>query len=105
RAIFHLTGKLDSCTSTSIQMSGTVINDETDVRVYDCRQASNSGASYTCNAADWTSANQPACTSAEVDLLDAQNPMPTTTATFTLVKLGALSATNIDCPYVRTHLP
>ncbi|HEX7480794.1 MAG TPA: EGF domain-containing protein, partial [Polyangiales bacterium] len=46
RAIFHLTGKLDSCTSTSIQMSGTVINDETDVRVYDCRQASNSGASY-----------------------------------------------------------
>lgn len=102
RAIGHLEGTLTSCS----RIVGKVINDKTEGRVHSCtqlRMADWDTLDITCRKADWQEARK--CTDVQIEFLDDQDQTSNATADFESVKLGELSATDIDCAAVRSALP
>jgi hypothetical protein len=102
RSIGYLDGKIESCG----RMTGKMITEKTEGRVHSCtvlRTMDWDSVDVTCSAKDWANARH--CTPDQVKFLDEQDQTTDVSATFELVKLGGLDATNIDCAAVRSNLP
>lgn len=102
RVIGHLEGTINSCA----RLTGKVVNDKTEGRVYSCavlRTADWDKLDVTCNKQDWASARR--CTPEQADFLDDQDQTSRSEADFEMVKLGDLNAMDIDCEAVRKALP
>jgi hypothetical protein len=102
RSIGHLEGRIESCG----RLTGKVISESTEGRVHSCtvlRMADWDSYDVTCTDKDWKAARR--CTDEQVKFLDDQDQTATAEATFELVKLGEVDATDIDCAAVRKALP
>lgn len=104
RVVTHLDVTIQACG----RLTGSVFNDLTEGRVHSCIQVAESkwNVEQRCTAADWANDddNVP-CSAEQVQFLDEQDQSQESEATFELVKLGGLDATDIDCAAVREKLP
>jgi hypothetical protein len=102
RSIGYRQGRIENCG----RLSGKLITEKTEGRVHSCsvlRMAEWDAYDVTCNAKDWSNAHH--CTEEQVKFLDEQDQTTSVSATFELVKLAGLDATNINCAVVRDTLP
>ena len=102
RSIGYLEGRIESCG----RLTGNLITEKTEGRVHSCsvlRDDAWDTVDVTCNASDWDAARR--CTDVQKEFLDGQDQASSVSATFELVKLGPLDATDINCAAVRADLP
>lgn len=104
RVVTHLEGKIEACG----RLTGKVLNDKTEGRVYSCIQVADSkwNEPQSCTAADWANddANKP-CTVEQKDFLDQQDQSQKSEGTFVMVRLADISVSTVDCDEVRSALP
>ena len=104
RVITHLDAAIDASSCNTI--TGSVINEGANGRFRSCAlvpEADWDTKAVSCTAEDWASAEL--CTETQLSILDDSDPVQSSTATFDLIKLGDLSAADIDCQAVRDALP
>jgi hypothetical protein len=102
RSIGYRQGRIETCG----RLTGKLITEKTEGRVHSCSQLRDTDwntVDVTCNTKDWTNARH--CSPDQVQFLDEQDQRTKVTATFEIVKLAGLDATNINCSVVRDSLP
>lgn len=102
RAVQALRGKFESCR----RMTGHLDISSFEARVQGCtviRMSDWDTGEVSCNKQDWDEARR--CTADQVQFIDEQDLPRQTAGELELVKLGELTATDLDCAKVRAALP